>query len=534
MGLGKLLDTTAAFKQAGSELLGSSGNASSSSTASLSDHDPRPHININTNTNAEQRPLLDGRGRSYGGTQGGDEGAGGRRLVSSRSPEAYRRRNGSGSLPKVDEDEDGDGEDGGLVDVDNEEFLEERGLYVGSYKMLLWQYTLVPICSLGLLVLLSFLPRLIYHTPLPHTSSLPSSLPFPLPELLLSSALWSLSHILSTPLYTLLSYLLSPTLLGPHPSRTTFSPRILFSFLTHPSTLTILNTSLLVLLRTSLRLAPLAILGLRHQMDHVLPTPLDPVFWRVWMGAIGWSVVEVGVGVWQGWEWVGAYRDVLVKREDVPVVVERLKREEGIVGPAGENGNGNGEGMSGSYVETDLVGERQGTGRRPKLGTMSRRVSEAEIELEVEKDLDELAALKTREELEELYGYPVIRTPVFILILLRLASIFLSLGFTLLLSSTYLSSPISLSSRTLSTLSTPSTSSDPPPPHLPHPSAHPYPTNSTFTLIFFSVFTMHLCLALLHTHLVLPSVGVHVVAYVGLIVGLGAVFGGLGMWGGLV
>lgn len=137
MGLGKLLDTTAAFKQAGSELPGSSGNASSSSTASLSDHDPRPHININTNTNtnAEQRPLLDGRGRSYGGTQGGDEGSGGRRLVSSRSPEAYRRRNGSGSLPKVDEDEDGDGEDGGLVDVDNEEFLEERGLYVGMSSL---------------------------------------------------------------------------------------------------------------------------------------------------------------------------------------------------------------------------------------------------------------------------------------------------------------------------------------------------------------------------------------------------------------
>lgn len=119
MGLGKLLTTTAAFKQAGRELPGAA-SASDTSTASLSDHDPVPHH--------EQRPLLHadtgvGRGRGYGGVESSS-----RRV----SPEAYRNR--SASLPKVVEDEDGDdGEDEeGRTELDDEEFLEERGLYVGA------------------------------------------------------------------------------------------------------------------------------------------------------------------------------------------------------------------------------------------------------------------------------------------------------------------------------------------------------------------------------------------------------------------
>jgi hypothetical protein len=39
---------------------------------------------------------------------------------------------------------------------------------------------------------------------------------------------------------------------------------------------------------------------------------------------------------------------------------------------------------------------------------ISSEASDAEIRLEVEKDFDELLALKAREELEELYGFPAI------------------------------------------------------------------------------------------------------------------------------
>jgi hypothetical protein len=38
-------------------------------------------------------------------------------------------------------------------------------------------------------------------------------------------------------------------------------------------------------------------------------------------------------------------------------------------------------------------------------------------------------------------------------------------------------------------------------------------------------------LSLLHTPAFLPRVGIHVVAYLGFLIGLGSLFAGLGMWG---
>ena len=59
--------------------------------------------------------------------------------------------------------------------------------------------------------------------------------------------------------------------------------------------------------------------------------------------------------------------------------------------------------------------------------------------------------------------------------------------------------------------------------------------NSNWPLIltFALVYAVHLALSLLHSPMLLPRVGVHVVAYVGFLVGLGSVFAGLGMWGAL-
>ncbi|TFY76256.1 hypothetical protein EWM64_g7760 [Hericium alpestre] len=137
-----------------------------------------------------------------------------------------------------------------------------------------------------------------------------------------------------------------------------------------------------------------------------------------------------------------------------------------------------------------------------------------------------LLVLKTREELEELYGVPAIDIPVFISCLLRIASIFLSLGFLLLLSAAYLSAPISLStSRPVLTL----LSAPPATPYL----IPLYSTNRAFYITFALVFVLHFFLSVLHTPVLLPRVGLHVVAYLGFLVGLGTFFAGLGLWDAL-
>jgi len=58
-------------------------------------------------------------------------------------------------------------------------------------------------------------------------------------------------------------------------------------------------------------------------------------------------------------------------------------------------------------------------------------------------------------------------------------------------------------------------------------------TNRPFYAAFTLVFVVHYLLAFLHTPAFLPRVGVHVVAYLGLLVALGTVFGGLALWDAL-
>jgi hypothetical protein len=109
--------------------------------------------------------------------------------------------------------------------------------------------------------------------------------------------------------------------------------------------------------------------------------------------------------------------------------------------------------------------------------------------------------------------------PVFISCLQRIASIVLTLGFTLLLSGAYLRSTISLSSIHEPVLVW----------HHPHPLAPP--KNNTPILVAFSaVYAVHLVLSLLHAAPILPRVGLHTAAYASVIAGLGSLFAGLGLW----
>lgn len=102
--------------------------------------------------------------------------------------------------------------------------------------------------------------------------------------------------------------------------------------------------------------------------------------------------------------------------------------------------------------------------------------------------------------------------PVFIPCLQRVDSFLFSLGFTLVLAWAYLLSPLSFP-----------------------PGTEPAPiySNHALAIAFPIVVVVHLCLSLLHSPLVLPRLGVHTAAYVGLLVSLGGFFTGLGLWDAL-
>ncbi|KAF8968856.1 hypothetical protein BDZ97DRAFT_1915913 [Flammula alnicola] len=150
-------------------------------------------------------------------------------------------------------------------------------------------------------------------------------------------------------------------------------------------------------------------------------------------------------------------------------------------------------------------------------------------ENEVERDLDELMALKSREELEEVYGIPVIRIPVFISCLHRINSILSSLGVCLLLTAAYMRS-------TLAFTSPPSGSFAPTFPSGPGSSqqallAHPFRASNKMLIITLPILlALQALLTMMHTPWILPRIGIHTFVYVTLLVSLGLFFGGLGVW----
>ena len=109
--------------------------------------------------------------------------------------------------------------------------------------------------------------------------------------------------------------------------------------------------------------------------------------------------------------------------------------------------------------------------------------------------------------------------PVFVSCLLRVASILLSLGIVLLLSAGYLTSPLAWPPTAEYGVMT---------------TIPPSWSNDIFWGIFFGVCGVNWGLSMLHTPALLPRVGVHVVAYLGFLVGLGMLFTGLSVWDALL
>jgi len=198
--------------------------------------------------------------------------------------------------------------------------------------------------------------------------------------------------------------------------------------------------------------------------------------------------MEVGVAIWQGYEQVGLYKEVMIPESRIKEMLSLADVEE----------------LGGN---TNVDFEQNGV----ELGDA--------VQLALDHDLDRLVNLKAREELELVYGIPVIDIPVIITTLQRLDSILLSLGLSLLISHAYLSSSISSPLHPVSAFSS----------MLPTTHHGNRPLMITFPIAV----TVHAALAMLYTPPILPRIGVHTAAYISLLGALGVFFAGLGVWGAL-
>jgi len=339
---------------------------------------------------------------------------------------------------------------------------------------------------------------------------------------------------------------------------------------------------------------------------HRFPSWQDDAFRRVWWVALGWAAAEAVVGIKQGYESIALYKDVLVdvkdniesEREFIAGATEGYTSSNNVRNSANTQMTSTPPLSSMSQVDSNITptqrawedrtqllalssnkqeapitqsispqGRRDrqdslssfassnnGTGERQPLlrlttldqGSGLQSASDTDrlqVENEVERDLDELMALKSREELEEVYGMPVIvsdhrhrentdinfslylqHIPVFISCLHRINSILSSLGICLLLTAAYMRSTLAYhpvpndvdpSIRALALLT------------LNHPST---PSNHLLAFTIPPLLLLQTVLAMMHTPWILPRIGIHTFVYVELLTSLGLFFSGLGVW----
>ncbi|KAI0673147.1 hypothetical protein C8Q78DRAFT_1123395 [Trametes maxima] len=443
---------------------------------------------------------------AYGTILNRDDGADSARLRA--SPERYRRDSWLDRVPEEDSDAvvvvAGELEDS---EAEADEWdLEEYGYYSGSYQTKVAIYGLVPLTCIVTFLLLANLVRWIWAPRSPPPATLPRSFPAPLPEVLLSAAFFALTHALRAPLYTAAATLLAP----------------IWD--------TLAFNAAHVLLSQALRLAALALLRVRHDMAYPLPTWRDAAFTRVWWLGLGWAAAEAATGVVQGYQQLALYRSVMVPVERVRKILDASR------GPGGSRSTSGGESTHGSReymplsprterreaavgangsVNRNGTGDGNGDGGEARDGGGRRGAPisvEDAVRMAVDQDVEQLLHLQERKELEEVYGLPVIYVPVFVPCLQRLDGFLTSLGYTLVLAWAYLRSPLAF------------------------PAEYEVPpvySSRALAVAFPVVVLAHLGLSLLHSPLVLPRIGVHTAAYVGLLVGLGGFFTGLGLWGAL-
>ena len=298
-------------------------------------------------------------------------------------------------------------------------------------------YTVVPLTTLLSFICLALVPTLVFTTKTPSLFPYPPYLPFPVLEALTATALWSLSYLLRDFLYATALFIV--------PSFLLFNT-IIITILSA----TLQTTSNLLLRQIAIPILLIPYYSSNHlAQHHRYPTWEDDAFKRVWWVALGWAAAEAVVGVKQGYESIALYKDVLVnvnmsstlntgmgsrerraapkkQSEDVDTATITSKQTDW------ENQRRNRDSTSsphiqqqqhslsiGSNVLTEAHPPPISDERQPLLGTLMTRLDDGsderlQAENDVERDLDQLIALKNREELEEVYGIPVIVTCFFL------------------------------------------------------------------------------------------------------------------------
>ncbi len=282
---------------------------------------------------------------------------------------------------------------------------------------------------------------------------------------------------------------------------------------------TLIFNAIYVTIYNLLRLSSLPILRVRERMKYGHPSCHDGIFLTVWWLAIGWAAIDVAVSIIQSYVHIALYKNVMVPEEQAADILAQ--------------GDETPQLLSASQ-EILPLSPRQESPKDSQDESGPGSVQEA-IRLAVDQDLEQLVNLKEREDVEEIYGVPIIvrhcgyvsaiitdilscasqEIPVFVSCLQRTASILLSFGITLTLSAAYLRSSLS------------------------KPIVHGSPTvsiasdNRFFAIAFPLILLLNLSLHLMHTPLILPRIGVHSTAYISFLLGLGVFFTGLGLWGAL-
>jgi hypothetical protein len=269
---------------------------------------------------------------------------------------------------------------------------------------------------------LAFLPKFAYPLAPDTTPGAPYHysllLPFPLPEILTASAFWALSHLLNSFIFSFFSSILVN--------------QPIFSL----SLSSLMQSLLIVILRQAV--VPILLIPRNAVYDH--PTWHDISFRRTWWVALGWAAAEAAVGIKQGYDGIALYRDVLVSVRKVVSTPSQTRKQQNV--PISGYGSVSQETSRGRGSTVRTISSPVDVERRPLLERRSSSSSATAnrsdahlkdaIEEEVERDVEELIALRGREELEDLYGMPFIVSNITSETLLELmydvfASTFLSL-----------------------------------------------------------------------------------------------------------
>jgi len=116
-----------------------------------------------------------------------------------------------------------------------------------------------------------------------------------------------------------------------------------------------------------------------HLLGHLAPS--DPAFPGVWALAIGWAIADVAVSVWQGYEQLTLYKDIM-SPDDLTL----------------------------SSHDDALPSVRISGRALPRLASRSPDTAQQNgfitTEEFIDKEIDQLIRLRARFELEELYGVP--------------------------------------------------------------------------------------------------------------------------------